>query len=303
MKTVYVSLIGGFGNQLFIYAFSRYLIKKYNVKVVLDTSFYQSSNIKIYLKKFNLKKIYFENIFIKKFKYLKYLQFFPYKSRHLLLKLFFHTKLKNIYFEKRVDLGYFFRKPHDLSYICNNKNFNINQIDYIYGYFQNEKYFKKNIDFEKGLIPISLVSKIKVQNIFKEINKDSSAMHIRSSESNDYNFSMVDQKYFREAIKKLKQKNILNFYIFSDNVKEAEKLIQKIDNFNNYKIVDTYSLSIIEEFYLMSLFKNIIISISTFSWWAAFLNHKNKKNIVQPSLWFKNSPVPKSMIIDKSIII
>lgn len=303
MKKIYVSLIGGFGNQLFIYAFSRYLMNQYNVRVILDSSFYQNSNIKVYLKKFNLKNIYLENIFIKKFKYLKFLQIFPYKSRYLFLKFFFQTKLKNIYFEKRVDLSFFYRKPHDSSYICSNKNFKINNLDYIYGYFQNEKYFKKIVDLKNEIIPISSISKVKVLNIFKEINKNSSALHIRSSESNDYNFNMVDHKYFAKAIKKLKQNGVLNFYVFTDDIKEAEKLIKKIKNFNNYKFIHTYSLNTIEEFYLMSLFKNIIISISTFSWWAAFLNHENKKNIVQPSFWFKNSPVPKSLKIDKSIII
>ena len=58
MKKIYVSLIGGFGNQLFIYAFSRYLMNQYNVRVILDSSFYQNSNIKVYLKKFNLKNIF-----------------------------------------------------------------------------------------------------------------------------------------------------------------------------------------------------------------------------------------------------
>ena len=56
MKKIYVSLIGGFGNQLFIYAFSKYLSKKFNIKVILDTSFYQTSKIKIEIEKFNIKK-------------------------------------------------------------------------------------------------------------------------------------------------------------------------------------------------------------------------------------------------------
>ena len=40
----------GFGNQLFIYAFSKYLSKKFNIKVILDTSFYQTSKLRLKLR-------------------------------------------------------------------------------------------------------------------------------------------------------------------------------------------------------------------------------------------------------------
>ncbi len=303
MKKIYVSLIGGFGNQLFIYAFSKYLSKKFNIKVILDTSFYQTSKIKIELEKFNIKKIYKEDIFNEKFKYLKFLQVIPYEKRYLFLRIFFFSKIKHIFFEKRVDLDFFYRKPHDLSYICNDKNFKTKNIDYIYGYFQNEKYFYRDFNLEKELVPTSRMSQNKIKNIYSKIKENSCAMHIRSFDSNDYNFTMLNHNYFMKAIQSIEKKGISKFYIFTDNVKHAKSIIQKIDKFNNYKFIKLYSLNTIEEFYLMSLFKNIIISISTFSWWAAFLGHSKKDNIVQPSIWFKNLPLPKSLKINKSIIL
>ena len=41
--------------------------------------------------------------------------------------------------------------------------------------------------------------------------------------------------------------------------------------------------------WLMSLCKNNILSNSSFSWWASFLNKNLEKIVISPSIWFGDS--------------
>jgi len=55
-----------------------------------------------------------------------------------------------------------------------------------------------------------------------------------------------------------------------------------------------------KEFWLMGLCQNHIISNSTFSWWATFLNTNKSKKIVSPSTWFGPKGPNAKDIFEKS---
>ena len=302
MKKIHLSLIGGLGNQLFVYAFACHLIKKYKVHIIFDTSFYSYSKIKIKINQLNVNKLDTKNLYGKRFAFLKFFQVLPEKYRHHFIKFF---SINNIKYEKGVDLERFHRNPPNSNFIFEFNDKEINSIDYLYGYFQN-KYYLTNVlkELQKKFEPKSLTSKKKVLTIFDMIKDKSCALHIRSMNLVNENFmEMVDTNYYSKALDYFKDKDIKIFYIFTDNIKDATKTLNKINNFKNYKFINIYQLSTIEEFYLLSQFTNIITSISTFSWWAAFLNFQSKSNIIQPSVWFKHYHLPDSLKIDGSIIL
>ena len=53
-------------------------------------------------------------------------------------------------------------------------------------------------------------------------------------------------------------------------------------------LVDTTGFPAHYDMYLMSLCKKNIIANSTFSWWAAYLNYHENKEVFCPSDWFND---------------
>ena len=305
MKKIYLPLIGGLGNQLFIYAFGKYLIKKYKVEIIFDTSYYSYSKIKIKLNTLSLNEFNFINLFGKKFSLLKFLQILPNNFLHLFLKTIFSNKIRSINYEKGVDLFSFHRNLPDSNFIFKFNNLEINSIDYLYGYFQNKEYLHEiSEELVREYVPNDSSSKKKVLNIFEKLKDKSCAIHIRSTHLNNHDLiDNVDGSYYQKTLNFFLALNIEKFIIFTDNIDYSKDIIKNIKNIKKFVFVDEYQLSTIEEFYLLSKFENVITSISTFSWWAAFLNFKKKNYIIQPNLWFKNTTLPKSLKIKNSIIL
>ena len=303
MKKIYLSLSGGLGNQLFTYGFAKYLTKRYNYSVSIDLSFFKTSKLNLDLKHLQTNNIQFEYVFGNNYKLVKYLQLLPKKIRFIFCSILSKGKVKNIYFESGVDLRRF-KIKYDNSYYLDNKDFNINSIDYIYGYSQNIIYLNKIIkNLNKEIVPISKKSIDRVNFTFNKVKDNTCAMHIRCDASDDYDFKMLNPEYFNKAIKVIKNKNIHKLIIFTDNLIYANNIILQLDTSCQYEFISDFNLTTIEEFYLLSKFKNIIISISTFSWFAAYLNNHSKDTIVIPSIWFKNNPIPNSLKIDNSVIL
>lgn len=160
------------------------------------------------------------------------------------------------------------------------KNIELNDnVEYycIEGYYQSYKYFQNN-DFTNMLS----FNKCDILPSNNDV-----AVHIRRTDYLKNNFHKVlSLDYYYNSLKEiLKKSDIKKIHIFSDDIKWCKSNF----SFKNIPIhFNNYSKDI-DEMFLMSKFKIIIIANSSFSWWAAHLNNSNsEKTIYCPKNWFNN---------------
>ncbi len=151
----------------------------------------------------------------------------------------------------------------------------------LYGYFQNEKYFKNNQEkikllFEPSSSMLNYINKY-YQNILKGVT---ASIHVRRGDylqlENEH--PILKTEYYHRALKHLPK--IDHILIFSNDNDWCSENLKFSENFTIIKEDDVTSL------YLMSMCNHNIIANSTFSWWAAWLNKNKNKTIVGPEKWF-----------------
>ena len=300
-KIIFVSMFGQLGNQMFIYAFGKMLEKKYGYTVIFETSYYNNKH-KIEIDEFNLSNFRVNNrLFYVNFKYIKYLQFLNSKFKKILL-YFISNNIKNIIFEKNVDLQNF-NLNHNPLY---NKNL-INKAGsniLFYGYWQSLNYFQEmnEVLYKEFTLTNSNLKKFNLKKK-PNITNNSVAIHLRGKDIEDKTKSKPSINFYLNALNFFNNKlDNPYFVIFTDDLKYANKLINKLEKNINFTMMYKYDLNSVEEFYFLSSFSNYILSNSTFSWWASFLS-KNKKNILISNKWFKNKKITKDRLLKEMVVI
>lgn len=268
-----VKLNGGLGNQLFQYATGRALSMKWGVPLRMDASnylYYDVHPIRIHNMNYNAE------IYSHPGKVYKAIN--SVKFQNLLSKLGLRPDLyieDSIEFDPRI--------------------FNLGPKTTIYGYFQSEKYFS---DIRNQLLEEISIKEACLLPIMQQIHDIEScestiSVHVRrgdyvtnSSANNVHGLCKLE--YFSSAVefvlKSSKKKNV-KIYVFSDDIEWCKS------NLNlGYECIYLSGQENSPELdmHLMSLCKHNIISNSTFSWWAAWLNKNPEKIIVCPKRWFKN---------------
>ena len=161
---------------------------------------------------------------------------------------------------------------------------------YVDGYWQTEKYF---CDIRPVLIndftfpPINdnlnrdLLKNIKLQTTI--------SIHIRRG---DYanGFPMMTPQYYETAISYFENKyNYAYFLVFSNDMEWAKQNLR----FRRGEFVDwNTGKESWKDMYLMTQCNHHIIANSSFSWWGAWLNQKENKEIIAPSVWFNHQETP-----------
>lgn len=269
---------GGLGNQLFIYSFIYYLAKKFNTEFSFDINDYKHNLDKrnLLINNFKIELQICKESNLKKFRKNSNFKFYE-KFKKILNINSFNS---NIIYENE--------------YLKKNKFENLNFEDFYFdGYWQDIKYFKNNYEVLNSNFQLKkeFISENYLEIKNKIINNNQSiAMHVRKDDYlNNKNINIyedVTNSYYQNSLDYFK-KIIPNYqlYIFSDDT----NWVQKNLNFKNSILISNFSLNTIEEFDLISSFKNVILSNSTFSLWASMLNNNNNKIILTPKYWFKNN--------------
>jgi len=148
------------------------------------------------------------------------------------------------------------------------------------GYFQSEKYFKKNSDtIRKVFYPLH----IKKEGFLNKYDIDSSevvGVHVRRGEylNDSIHHPPCDVGYFTCAMDKFAKSENVVFLFVSDDIEWCKQ------NFKGH--LYSKNSSDIEDFYDLIMCDHNIISNSTFSWWAAWLNNNPDKRVYVPKTWF-----------------
>jgi hypothetical protein len=290
---VIFSLVGGIGDQIFILAFARTIMKKLKCKLVLDISYYDNkvnyNNFKslINFLPFNKNIFYKKKIFKFDFKFLTYIRFL-----NVIKNFFFYKFLMKKLFKLEVN-NFFFENTKNIKKIDTN---DFSRNDYYYGYWHNLNLIQKEKNYFRKELIDQIIKKKNIKNFIKhKISSKTVAVHIRGGDfKNVKSHSLLGISYYENAIKTIKTKtdNPI-FHIYTNDMKFAKKIFKNLKLNNKIFFVNSENFNDIEEFCLYSQYKFSIIANSTFSLMSSFLSNKRIISIGPKNNWEHNSELKK----------
>jgi hypothetical protein len=279
---IIVRVAEGLGNQMFMYANAYSLAARNQCTLLIDdeSGFYKKKNRKRG-RRYNLDSFLIEaEIVSNKFKFntpaknilrkfLKIINFFSKKKKFILEKCFKNKKTK---FE-------------------NLSNLRLNEICYVEGHYESEKYFLNYSDKIKEQFTINnnkvnnnnfFISKIKsVNSVSIHFRKHRFTEEINEKKKNykifkTNEFENLTLDYINNGIRYFKNK-VLNpvFFLWCNDFNGLENQFSK-------DIVFVKNENLIEDFNLFSFCQHFIVGPSTFHWWGAWLNKNLKKICLRP---------------------
>jgi len=264
---IWVILKGGIGNQMFQYAFGKYLSILFGLELSLDKGKYLSGNTnRLYdLDIFKAISVNVGNLSV--------IRKPDTPSPIFMLERTFSFDKKLVDFLESI--------PHS--------DDDSDQTIIVEGYWQSYKYLLpiENIIRNDFKIKISFEGHFAI--LEKQILACESVMiNVRRGDylnKLDYH-GVVDISYLERAIDLMKKKlTVPYFFIFSDDINWCR---QNLGTTKDIIFVDEsyYDEKYKSYFVLMKTCRHFILSNSSFCWWAAWLSSNEKKIVVVPERWF-----------------
>lgn len=263
---IIIKIKGGLGNQLFQYAFGRYVSMQKKELLKIDMGNLVSNNDtarKYLLDNFNIKAEIATDEEIVKVKY----------PRRIFSKLsrFFCSKIFRI---------------HNIGYVPNIRQTNNR---YYEGFWQSYKYLEPIKDILLKEITLIKPIGIKYPDLLTQVDSTNSvSIHVRRGDYINDSKTKADHltfglEYYMNAIKIISNKlDNPAFFIFSDDIDWVKENL-KIDFPTVF--VSNPGIKDYEELIIMSRCKHDIIANSSFSFWGAWLNQNPEKIVIAPKKW------------------
>jgi glycosyltransferase involved in cell wall biosynthesis len=167
------------------------------------------------------------------------------------------------------------------------------------GHFQSWKYFDHNRKYIQKLfdLPKSIKNNIIGHEWDYPDYKRRTAIQVRRGDYHKFpdHHPLLPIKYFHETIESIDPDGII--WIFTDDKEWCEKNFKPNHRMHKYIDEEDYI-----EMYMMSFCKNLIISNSSFGWWAAYLNVREDKQIYVPDTWFGPAMINEGFNMDDLIL-
>ncbi len=268
VKRIVVNITGGFGNQLFEYAFGYALSQELAADLYIDTSVQDyGASPKLELANFDIK-------YTKRVSYAYYTDII---NRALFNKI-----------RKRNAIGWSTRVYNEKQpTVYDRKTQEIKENTLFKGYWQSEKYFRK---YRKELLDMFQVKEIRSQSVKDVIGvlskQNSVALHVRRGDYVSIG-CQLEMDFYDKAIFFMREKlgDDLKFYIFSDDTLFCRQYFGKFSEDINIVYPEYQSNNTtLDDLWIMSHCKHMIMANSTYSWWGAWLNKNENKIVVCPEL-------------------
>ena len=253
---IIIKIGDGMGNQMFNYACGYALARRDGEQLKLDTSECDNSNLRDY-------ELDFFNI--------KYDAKESYPNR---------TVWQKIYKRIRRDLKYHVYKEKDWFTVDMRIYKKTLRNRYLHGYWQNVAYFKEYLNELCEMFTPKRELRMEVRTLIDRFSmEETCAVHVRGGDING-----PVPEYFRKAMQMMKKKEEkIQFIIFTNDKQKAAECIGVGDEEEHISYIGNYGeFSDKEEFLLMSACKNHIISNSSYSTWAAYLNQNEEQIVMVP---------------------